>query len=87
MAEKPEELVPSEIEKILVPAPQKLKPDLRILDGLIRSKKILEVLSIQDSKVLGLLGLAEYERVILREAWFKLRNGRQRNSPNINLSQ
>lgn len=74
------ELVPSEIERVLVPLPdQHDAPHLRQLDARIRSGEGAEaVLAAQDARVLGALGVGAPERAELRAAWSRLRSRRQR---------
>jgi adenine-specific DNA-methyltransferase len=82
------ELVPSEIEKLILPIPDRITPDIVTLDALVRTKSVREVLETQDQIVLGALGLSKSEQGILRDAWTRLRHRRQRNSPDtISLSQ
>lgn len=74
------ELVPSEIEHLLVPLTNITGFDLDKLDSQIRSKHPEIYLPEQDRIVLGNIGLSEKEQDILRGAWLKLRNRRQRKS-------
>ncbi|HDR8952685.1 Eco57I restriction-modification methylase domain-containing protein [Burkholderia vietnamiensis] len=72
------ELVPSEIERLLIPLPDKLRPEVRQLDNLVREADAQTVLEVQDKKVLGPLGLTNNEQAQLVEAWLRLKNRRQR---------
>ena len=72
------ELVPSEIEKLLVPLPKSLRPQLRHLDGLVRKESIKIVLEQQSQRVLGELGVSRKEQELFIAAWLRLRNRRQR---------
>jgi adenine-specific DNA-methyltransferase len=72
------ELVPSEIEKLVVPLPKKMKPRLSSLDRLIRTVSAEEVLYDQNESVLGPLGLSAADQRALMSAWIRLRNRRQR---------
>lgn len=73
------ELVPSEIEKLLVPIPPMEKGDLKTLDGAFRSgMSIEEILANQDKKVLKSIGLEKNEIEIIFSAWNRLRHRRQR---------
>lgn len=84
------ELVPSEIEKLIVPLPLALpvKPALGKLDTLVRKADIIQVLENQDQQILGALDLSLMEQAQLRNAWLRLKNRRQRKgSEDINLSQ
>jgi len=72
------ELVPSEIEKVIIPVPTRIKINLRELNKGIREMSIEEVLQKQDRIILGGIGLTEHEQGVLFEAWNKLRCRRQR---------
>ncbi|MCH7828544.1 N-6 DNA methylase [Patescibacteria group bacterium] len=72
------ELVPSEIEKLLIPLPNDVHGNLRVLDKEIRSLPIEQVLANQDKRILGALGLSRKKREQLFKAWEGLRNRRQR---------
>jgi hypothetical protein len=72
------ELVPSEIEKVIVPVPHGLRPQLRQLDKLVRSESIQAVLASQSQHVLGALGVREADQEQLIAAWLRLKNRRQR---------
>ncbi|QYJ23878.1 N-6 DNA methylase [Achromobacter sp. ES-001] len=72
------ELVPSEIEKLLVPLPP-LLPDLKQLDDAVRAGTCpMELLKAQDEKVLTAVGLSEDESVLLRQALIRIRSRRHR---------
>jgi adenine-specific DNA-methyltransferase len=72
------ELVPSEIEKLLVPLPA-LRCNLTQLDKAVRnSVSPIQLLRSQDEKVLGAAGLNEEERELLIQALVRIRNRRQR---------
>lgn len=72
------ELVPSEIEKLLVPLP-KIHPSLARLDKAVRSGQCpLELLREQDATVLAAAGLSEEECELLRQALLRIRSRRQR---------
>jgi adenine-specific DNA-methyltransferase len=73
------ELVPSEIERLLVPlAPQK-SVSIRTLDKAIRSERSIEhILEEQDAKILEPLGLSVQECTELRNAADRLRRRRHR---------
>ncbi len=72
------ELVPSEIEKLLVPLPKALRPQVQELDALVRKETAQAVLEQQSKRVLGELevGCAEQEQLL--NAWLRLKNRRQR---------
>ena len=72
------ELVPSEIEKLLVPVPPNLAVDLEDLDRAVKSEDLCSVLESQSNLVLGALGVASGERNDLLGAWRKLRDRRRR---------
>lgn len=73
------ELVPSEIERLLIPLPEKSSPALRKLDSEFRAGEAPKsILQAQDSSVLGALGISPEEQRLLYSAWDKLRLRRQR---------
>ena len=73
------ELVPSEIERVMVPFVPGGKRELRRLDVTFRTgKNIQDILTEQDSEILSAAGLSSNEREILHSAWLRLRNRRQR---------
>jgi adenine-specific DNA-methyltransferase len=72
------ELVPSEIEKMIIPIPKGIKPNLKKLDKDFRKMKIDDILHEQDTKVLEGIGLNSDEQGALYGAWYKLRCRRQR---------
>ena len=72
------ELVPSEIERLLIPLPSNVTVALSDLDAMVRSEPMAVVLQRQDRKVLSSLGLSVKELRELHEAWNRLRNRRQR---------
>jgi adenine-specific DNA-methyltransferase len=72
------ELVPSEIEKLLVPLPKGLRPQLVQLDKLVRKTSAHAVLEQQSQHVLGELGVSRAEQSQILEAWLRLKNRRQR---------
>lgn len=72
------ELVPSEIEKLLVPLPA-LRPSLARLDKAIRAGTCpLQLLKAQDAKILTAAGLTETECDLLRQALIRVRSRRHR---------
>jgi adenine-specific DNA methylase len=74
------ELVPSEIERLLLPVPTEHHNGIRKLDQLIREGTPAErVLLIQDSSLLRGIGLKEAQCEELLLAWNRLRIRRQRN--------
>ena len=72
------ELVPSEIERLLVPVPPDDAIDVRALDRAIRSAPMEEVVKGYGSRVLQAAGLSATECGALADAWVRLRNRRQR---------
>ena len=73
------ELVPSEIEKLLLPLPQNIDANVRQLDADVRSSLDADsLLRRQDDIVLRAAGLSDEERFILRDAWRKVRTRRHR---------
>lgn len=73
------EMVPSEIEKLVIPIPKTIDVDLKELDKMVRSLPMEEVLLQQGYKVLGAIGLPKKEVKRLVEIWIYLKNRRQRN--------
>lgn len=76
------ELVPSEIEKLLVPLPNGLRPRVHQLDKQVRRESIRVVLEQQSKHVLGELGVSHAEQEQLLGAWLRLKNRRQRITEN-----
>lgn len=72
------ELVPSEIEKLLVPISAH-EPDLESLNKLIRSSSSEKIMTVQDNKVLEKF-LLRSDIELLRLAWLKLKRRRQRHA-------
>jgi adenine-specific DNA-methyltransferase len=73
------ELVPSEIEKLALPLPEKAQIDLRELDRQIRSSmSVQDVLEANSRIVLGGLGLSCAQQDSILNAWLRLRNRRHR---------
>ncbi len=77
------ELVPSEIERLVLPMPTKAKIDLRQLDQVIRSMAMPEVLEIQGKTVLGGLGLSVADQDRVLSGWRHLRDRRHRVSRDV----
>lgn len=74
------ELIPSEIERLIIPLPKKAAVDLVDLDRSIRSLPTDQVLARQGGTVLGALGLSRAKQGQVLEGWRKLRNRRHRTS-------
>jgi adenine-specific DNA-methyltransferase len=72
------ELVPSEIERLLVPLPKGLRPQMQRLDKLVREASAHVVLEQQGQHVLGELGVTRSKQSQLLSAWLRLKNRRQR---------
>jgi len=72
------ELVPTEIEKLLVPIPLAVRPEIRKLDTLVRQSNAATVLEEQNKKILGAMGIAKSDQDALLAAWVRLKNRRQR---------
>ena len=70
------ELVPSEIEKLLLPAPEGIVPDVKRLDRMVRENTVAETLEVQSEAVLRTLSKAE--QMDLLAAWATLRDRRHR---------
>lgn len=79
------ELVPSEIERLLIPISRDIQPKLRRLDSAVRSTSIIDVLSKQNSLVLGAIGLTNSDQDDLMQEWKKLRDRRCRISNDVNI--
>jgi adenine-specific DNA methylase len=73
------ELVPSEIEKTFIPNVTINESYLNELDEDFQELSAQKVLKRQDDIILKKIGLNKKERRIIHNAWFKLRNRRQRN--------
>jgi len=73
------ELVPSEIEKLLVPLPQMAYYELERLDQTIREESdAAQLLRAQDERVLPAVGLASHEIALIQQAWQRVHLRRQR---------
>lgn len=73
------ELVPSEIERLLLPRPGLLaRPALTKLDKAIRTMPFDDMLAVQSKDVLGRAGLTSSEQNSLLAGWKKLRDRRHR---------
>lgn len=70
------ELVPSEIEKLLLPAPEAIAPDVERLDRMVRQDAVADTLEVQSEAVLG--ALTKNEQMELLAAWAMLRDRRHR---------
>jgi adenine-specific DNA-methyltransferase len=70
------ELVPSEIEKLLLPAPEGIEPNVERLDRMVRENTVADTLEVQSESVLGALSKAE--QMDLLAAWATLRDRRHR---------
>jgi adenine-specific DNA-methyltransferase len=72
------ELIPSEIERLLVPLPEAVNVDIAGLDQDIRTSPLHDVLMRQGRTVLGALGLSSRRQECVLEGWRKLRDRRHR---------
>ncbi len=77
------ELIPSEIERLLVPLPVNLDIDLTDLDSAIRTMSADKVLARQGKVILGALGLSKSKQERVLGGWYKLRNRRHRTSSEV----
>ena len=78
------ELVPSEIEHLLIPLSGETNNDLRNLDTAIKTQPTHQLLERQDRKMLSSLGLSNQKQDLLRSSWKKLHDRRQRITAEIN---
>lgn len=74
------ELVPSEIERLLIPCPPGLGGNPRCLDHMIRNLPVDAVLERQGRIILTACGIAESDQDELLRGWMKLRDRRQRST-------
>ena len=72
------ELVPSEIERLLIPTLMRVKADVERLDEEIRSLPMDRVLERQGKTILGAAGLSNSDQDQIMDGWQRLRNRRQR---------
>ena len=64
------ELVPTEIEKLLVPIPGSIRPEIRKLDTLVRQSSVATVLEVQNERILGAMGVPKSDQDALLGACF-----------------
>ena len=74
------ELVPSEIEKLLIPLPTKAEFDLDTIDTAVRTATTEQILEQHGGKVLGALKISKSKQSELLAAWSQLRHRRHRTS-------
>jgi adenine-specific DNA-methyltransferase len=74
------ELVPSEIERLLIPLPADVKVNLKQLDRNVREMSTHELLFLQGEVLLTGLGLSKTDRLRVLEGWRALRDRRHRTS-------
>jgi len=73
------EMVPSEIEKLVIPLPQKINIDLEPLDRKIRDgMSPVDIFQVQNDILLGAIGLGKNDQITIYSAWDRLRSRRQR---------
>lgn len=77
------ELVPSEIERLILPMPKKAKVNLAQLDKTIRTMPMPDVLRLQGKAVLAALGLSVGEQDRVLSGWRHLRDRRHRISRDV----
>ena len=73
------ELVPSEIERLYIPASSKIRTAINSLDNMIRNTPADDVLTYQDNKILRHLAASD-EIACIHNSWNKLRKRRQRSA-------
>ncbi|MFD0727530.1 N-6 DNA methylase [Lysobacter brunescens] len=81
------ELVPSEIEKLLMPLPSKVNISIKDLDKKVRTESARGVLQANSQEVLGGLGLSKVKQDIVFNGWKRLRNRRHRTSSDEEASE
>jgi adenine-specific DNA methylase len=72
------ELVPSEIEKMLIPICSSIKLNLQVIDEAVRTKPVADLLETNGSAILGGLNVSKADVHTLTAAWDKLRDRRHR---------
>ena len=72
------ELVPSEIERLVIPLPATAACDVRLLDSAVRAMPPERLLETHGKRVLRELGLSDAKQTQLLQEWVTLRNRRQR---------
>ena len=72
------ELVPSEIERLLVPLPPNTSINVLALDHAVRTRPTPDVLAENGRTVLSKVGLAKDDQDCFLDGWLALRNRRQR---------
>lgn len=77
------ELVPSEIERLLIPLPAKVTIDVENIDKLIRTQPTYDVLAFQNRAILAAMGLSLIQQECMLEGWRKMRDRRHRVSSEI----
>jgi len=70
------ELVPSEIEKLILPVPEPIDPDLEKLDKMVRENTAIDTLEAQSEEILSVLSKSDL--LDLLDAWAMLRDRRHR---------
>ena len=77
------ELIPSEIERLLIPRPKKLRANVGALDKAVRTLPMESVLERQSAVVLGASGLTPAEQDQVMDGWRRLRDRRHRVSSEL----
>lgn len=75
------ELVPSEIERVIVPAYDASIEDVTGLDSRVRTLSSDDVLLVQDQDTLSAIGFTRNDSASLHDAWSRLRTRRHRKTP------
>lgn len=81
------ELVPSEIEKLLIPVSEYTNGNLTRLDVAVRSSSAEVVLAEQSRSTLAPLGLTLNDQQLLLSSWLQLRDRRQRSQKQADASE
>jgi len=77
------ELVPSEIERLMIPVPDELKANVQKLDKLVRHSSMEDAIKTNGKDILGKLGISADQQSVLLESWRALRNRRHRISSKV----
>ena len=75
------ELIPSEIQNLLVPIPARAPCSIEALDTAVRTNSMADVLSTHGFRVLRASGIPKEESIALMDGWDGLRSRRQRKPP------
>ncbi|MBA1322705.1 N-6 DNA methylase [Pseudomonas plecoglossicida] len=72
------ELVPSEIERLLIPVSDSITLDLDEIDAMIRQASMQDAIQFFGQRILHSIGLVDSEISMIYNAWTQLKNRRQR---------